>query len=302
MRTLLSLIIFMCAFLPSLRAQELKCHVEVNSDKVSDNETVFTALQEALTEYLNTTKFTNAIYAPNEKIDCTFFLTVNEYTDDIVRGDLQIQSTRPVYNSSYTTTMLNFKDTNIEFEYRPYEPLVFSENTMTDNLTAILNFYAYLIIAIDSDSFAPMGGDPYFDRLATIVQLAQSSGETGWKAFEDNRNRWAVLAAFTDPSTSVLRNLMYTYHRTGLDEMTVSPDKSRATITESLENLRTVYQATPMSVGLTMWRDSKLDELVNVYSQGSQSERDDVYNLLMLLYPTENSRLSKIKNPPTLDN
>lgn len=280
-------------------AQELKCRVEVNTDKVSDNATVFETLQEAITEYMNTTKFTNATFSPAEKIDCTLFLTVNEYTDDIVKGDLQIQSTRPVYNSAYTTTMLNLKDTRIEFEYRPYEPLVFSENTMIDNLTAILNYYAYLIIAVDFDSFAPMGGDPYFDRLETIVQLAQSSGETGWKAFEDNRNRWAVLSTFTDPSTSGIRNLLYTYHRKGLDEMVVSPDKSRATITEALETLRTIYQADPMTVGLTMWRDAKLDELVNIYSQGSQSERNDVYNLLMLLYPTEGSRLDKIKNPPT---
>lgn len=297
-RTLLSLFIIFVSASPSLFGQELKCRVEVNTDKVSDNESVFTALQEAISEYMNTTKFTNAIFSPNEKIDCTLFLTVSEYTDDIVKGDLQIQSTRPVYNSAYTTTMLNFKDNKIEFEYRPYEPLIFSENTMTDNLTAILNFYAYLILAVDFDSFADLGGDPYYERLATIVQLAQSSGETGWKAFEDNRNRWALLATFTDPSTSGIRKLLYTYHRKGLDEMTVSPDKSRATITQSLENLRAVYEADPMSVGLTLWRDSKLDELVNIYSQGAQSERDDVYNLLIKLYPTETSRLKNIKNPP----
>ncbi|MDE5799770.1 MAG: DUF4835 family protein [Paramuribaculum sp.] len=294
------ILLYLCAVLFPLgaAAQELKCRVEVNSDKVPDNETVFENLQEAISEYMNTTKFTNATFSPNEKIDCTLFLTVNEYTDDIVKGDLQIQSTRPVFNSAYTTTMINFKDTRIEFEYRPYEPLVFSENTMMDNLTAILNYYAYLILAVDFDSFAPHGGDPYYDRLSNIVQMAQSSGETGWKAFEDNRNRWAILSVFTDPATSNIRDLLYTYHRKALDEMTVSPDKSRATITESLETLRSIYQNSPMSVGLTMWRDAKLDELVNVYSEGSQSERNDVYELLMMLYPTEGNRLNNIKNPP----
>lgn len=216
----------------------------------------------------------------------------------MVKGDLQIQSTRPVYNSSYTTTLINFKDNKIEFAYRENEPLVFSETTMESNLTAILNYYAYLILAIDFDSFSPRGGQPYFDRLATIVQLAQSSGETGWKAFEDNRNRSAVLSAFTDPNTEGMRDMIYQYHRRGLDEMSMSPDKGRATITQVLETLRKVAQTAPMSVALPMWRDAKLDELINVYSKGSQSERDQVYDLLMQLYPTEQIRLNDIKNPP----
>lgn len=281
-----------------MRAQELNCTVEVNSDAVQGYDAVFEALQEAANDYMNTTKFTSAQFTPNEKIDCRLFFTIKEYNDDVVKGDLQVQSTRPVYNSAYTTTLLNFKDNKIEFTYRQNEPLVFSETTMESNLTAILNYYAYLILALDFDSFSPRGGQPYFDRLATIVQLAQSSGEVGWKAFEDNRNRSAVLAAYTDPATTGLRDMLYQYHRKGLDEMSVSPDKGRASITQSLEALRKVYQTSPMSVGLSMWRDAKLDELVNIYSKGSQGERDGVYELLMSLYPTEQQRLQNIKNPP----
>lgn len=279
-------------------AQELSCNVEVNATQVQGNEQVFETLQEAVNEYMNTTKFTSAQFSPNEKIECRLFFTITEYTDDILKGDLQVQATRPVYNSSYTTTLLNFKDTKIEFTYREHEPLVFSETTMESNLTAILNYYAYLILALDFDSFSPRGGQQYYDRLSTIVQLAQSSGETGWKTFEDNRNRAAVLSAYTDPATSVMRDLLYQYHRKGLDEMSVSPTKGRATITSALENLRTVYDKAPMSVALSMWRDAKLDELVNIYSTGSQGERDGVYDMLMMLYPTEQSRLINIKNPP----
>lgn len=279
-------------------AQELNCTVEIDVSSLSSNQQVFETLREAVNEYMNNTKFTTAQFSPNEKIECRLFLTVKEYTDDVVKGDLQIQSTRPVYNSSYTTTLINFKDNKIEFTYRENEPLVFSETTMESNLTAILNYYAYLILAIDFDSFSPRGGQPYFDRLATIVQLAQSSGETGWKAFEDNRNRSAVLSAFTDPNTEGLRDMIYQYHRRGLDEMSMSPDKGRATITQALETLRKVLQTAPMSVALSMWRDAKLDELINVYSKGSQSERDQVYDLLMQLYPTEQIRLNDIKNPP----
>lgn len=298
MRLILSILSVMIAAGIRLSAQELNCTVEINSDRISGYEQVFESLQEAINEYMNTTRFTSAQFSPNEKIECRLFLTVNEYSDDVIKGDLQVQSTRPVYNSSYTTTLLNFKDDKIEFEYRQNEPLRFSETTMESNLTALLNYYAYLFLALDFDSFSPRGGDPYYDRLATIVQLAQSSGEVGWKSFEDNRNRSAVLAALTDPPTVGLRDMLYQYHRKGLDEMSISPDKGRSAITQSLNALQKVYETSPMSVGLTMWRDAKLDELVNIYSKGSQSERDDVYNLLMKLYPTEQSRLQNIKNPP----
>lgn len=294
--TLLYILVFAAPV--AIDAQELNCTVEVNADKISGAEHVFETLREAINDYMNTTKFTSAQFSPNEKIDCRLFLTVSEYSDDIIKGDLQIQSTRPVFNSAYTTTLINFKDNKIEFSYNENEPLIFSETTMESNLTAILNYYAYLILAIDFDTFSPRGGQAYFDRLSTIVQLAQSSGETGWKAFEDNRNRAAVLSAFTDPQTTGLRDMLYQYHRKGLDEMSISPDKGRATITQSLNALKKVNQTMPMSVGLSMWRDAKLDELVNIYSKGSQSERDDVYNLLMELYPTEQSRLEAIKNPP----
>lgn len=279
-------------------SQELNCVVEVNSSKISGADHVFTSLHDAVNDYMNTTKFTNAQFSSNEKIDCKLFLTVNEYTDDVIKGDLQIQSTRPVFNSSYTSTLVNFKDTKIEFTYRENEPLVFSETTMESNLTAILNFYAYLILAIDFDSFSPRGGQPWFDRMATIVQLAQSSGETGWKAFEDNKNRSAILTAYTGPQTQGLRDLFYQYHRRGLDEMSVSPDKGRATIATAIETLRKIYDADPMSVGLTMWRDAKIDELINIFSKGSQTQRDDVYLLLSELYPAEQGRLIDIKNPP----
>ena len=280
----------------ALQAQELNCQVEVNSDQVQGtNKSVFTTLQEALNDYMNTTQFTNAQFSPNEKIECKLFFTIKKYEDGVMSGDLQVQSTRPVYNSSYTTTMLNFKDTKIEFAYTENDPLIFSEMNMESNLTAILNFYAYLIIALDFDSFSPRGGQPYFDRLATIVQQAQSSGETGWKAFEDTKNRSAVLSAFTDPGTSAIRDLYYQYHRKGLDEMATSPDRGRAAITESLNAIKRMYDVAPMSVGLSIFKDSKLDELVNVYSKAPTDERTKVYDMLQPIYPTENSRLEKIK-------
>lgn len=278
-------------------AQELNCTVEVNSDQVEGTyKQVFQTLQQAVADYMNTTVFSNAQFAANEKIECRMFFTVKEYTEDgTVSGDLQVQSIRPVFNSSYTTTLINFKDTKIDFNYRENDPLVFTLSHQENQLTAILNFYAYLFLAMDFDSFSPRGGEPYWDRVKSIVQMAQSSGETGWKAFEDTKNRSAVLSAYTDAATQGMRDLNYTYHRRGLDEMALSPDKGRAAITGALSALSDVMAVAPMSVALSMFKDAKMDELVNIYSKAPSDERTRAYNILEPIYPTEQSRLEEIK-------
>jgi hypothetical protein len=295
-KTILSALALLCGV--NINAQELLCTVEINSQQVEGtNKSVFETLQEAINEYVNNRKWTNTNFSPNEKIECRMYFTIKTYEDDRMKGDLQLQLSRPVYNSSYTTTLFNFKDTKIEFDYKEGDQLIFSENDMESNLTAILNFYSYLFLALDFDSFSPLGGQTYFDKAASVVQMAQSSGEIGWKAFEDTKNRSAVLSSYTDSNTSGIRNLLYNYHRKGLDEMATSPDKGRAVITESLSDIQKIYKAAPMSVALSIFRDSKLDELVNIYSKASQSERTSVYDLLSPVFPTDSERLNKIKNP-----
>lgn len=277
-------------------AQELRCTVEVNSDKIEGtNKSVFETLQQSISEYFNENRFTTASFSPNERIECRFFLTVSEYDNDRIKGDIQVQLSRPVYNSTYTTTLLNFKDTKVEFDYREGDPLIYNETSFDNNLTAILNYYALLFLALDFDSFSPEGGQQFFDRLATIVQMAQSSGEIGWRTFEDTKNRSAVLSAYTDGNMQGVRKLLYDYHRKGLDEMVTSPDKGRATITESLKEIEKVYKLSPMSVALSIFRDSKLDELVNLYSKAPESERQEAYDILQPIYPTDTERLDKIK-------
>lgn len=285
---------FLCS--GAVAAQELNCAVEVNAQKIEGgSKSVFQSLQEAMTEYMNETRFSNATFSNMEKIDCRLFLTVSEYADDRITGDLQVQLSRPVYNSTYTTTLFNFKDNRISFEYREGEPLTFNETTIDNNLTAILNYYAYLFLAMDFDSFSPQGGQPYYDKAASVLQAAQSLGEIGWKAFEDPKNRSGVLNSLTSPSTSSYRTMLYDYHRKGLDEMVTSPDKGRASITQSLNAIADIYKADPMSAALSIFRDSKLDELVNVYSKAPQTEREAVYKLLQPIYPSENERLDKIR-------
>ncbi len=295
------LTLILCGFTHSIRAQELNCSVEVNSDQVQgSNREVFTTLQQAIADYMNTTKWTDAQFYANEKIECKLFFTIKSYDEsNVMTGDLQVQSIRPVYNSTYTTTIFNFKDTKVDFTYALNEPLIFSENSMESNLTAILNFYAYMILALDFDTFSLRGGDAYYEKAANVVRMAQSSGESGWKAFEDNKNRSAVLSAYQDKNTSLIREVLYNYHRKGLDEMVLGANKGRGMITSSLEMLKKVYDTAPMSVCLSIFKDSKLDELVNVYSKASSTEKDKVYELLYPLYPTETTRLEKIKSIET---
>ena len=286
----------MLASIAGLRAQELKCDVEINSTQIQNtSKEVFNTLQQAIADYMNTTKWTDAQFSVNEKIECRMYFTIKSYTDNLMQGDLQVQSSRPVYNSSYTTTVMNFKDTKIEFTYQENEPLVYSETTMESNLTAILNFYAFMIIALDFDTFSLKGGEPYYEKAANVVRMAQSAGESGWKAFEDTKNRSAVLSAFTEGNTSGIRYILYNYHRRGLDEMALSVDKGRAMVTQMMETLKKVFDTAPMSVCLSMWKDAKLDELVNIYSKAGQTEKDKVYDLLYAVYPTEQTRLKKIK-------
>jgi hypothetical protein len=279
-------------------ATELNCEVEVNSAKItSGSKEIFNELKQSITDYMNTTKWTNATFNTNEKIVCKLMLVVNSYdlsTGDL-QGELQIQSQRPVYNSTYTTALINYKDTKVRFHYETGQQLVFSEMDMEDNLTAILNFWAYMIIAMDFDSFELKGGDPYYERAAQIVRQGQSSGESGWKPFEDNTNRNAVLSAFTDNQTAPIRQIMYDYHRMGLDQMVVTVDKGRSAITHTLENLSKIYEVAPMSVCLTMFKDAKLDELINVYSKANTTEKEAVYEMLYQVFPSENNRLEEIK-------
>ena len=279
-------------------ATELNCNVEINYKNITDGSaTVFDELKQAIADYMNLTKWTNTIFGNNEKINCKLLFTVSKYENStgLMEGDLQITSERPVYNSTYTTALINFKDTKVKFNYEPGQQLVFSELEMRDNLTAILNFWAYMIIALDFDSFQLNGGEPYYEAAAQVVRFAQSSGESGWKAFEDRTNRSAVLSAFTDKATSPIRQVLYDYHRMGLDQMVITVDKGRSAITHTLENLAKIYSADPLSVCLAMFKDAKLDELINIYSKANLSEKESVYEMLYQVYPSENQRLSEIK-------
>ncbi|WP_304611395.1 DUF4835 family protein [Paramuribaculum intestinale] len=296
-RMLLTLVAFAAAVAVAL-CSELNCKVEVN---VSRTETmpsdVARQLQEAVAEYVNTTSFTELRIAPGERIECRMFFDVQSYADDKVSAVLTVQSTRPVYDSSYTTTLLNVRDAEVEFPYSSGQPLVFARDAIDSELTALLDFYVYLILAVDADSFAPEGGTPFYGVASQIVTLARSSGGKGWRAIDSPRNRASLLAALTEPPTAAFRTLLYDYHRRGLDVMTVSPEKGRATIGQTLQRLRDMVSQSPMTPLAALMRDAKLDELVGLYSKASDDERREAAALLTALWPSESEAIEKIKNP-----
>lgn len=279
------------------KAQELNARVTVNGDKIATaNKQIFTTLQNALMEFVNNRKWTDATFAVNEKIDCSMTIIVNELDESSFQTEIQVQARRPVYNSSYTTTLFNFRDQELNFEYMEGEPLDFNSNTLTSNLTATVAFYVYIILGLDFDSFAPKGGTTYIQQAQQIVNMAQSEMSwNGWKAFESNQNRHALATALQDNASEAFRDMWYTYHRRGLDEMAANPDRGRMTIIEALPALREVRSARPTSVLLQMFSDAKLDEIVAIYSKATTQERQDGYKMLFEIYPTQSTRLEALQ-------
>lgn len=292
-------ILLACFVSVGLQAQELNARITINSDKIQGtNKQVFTTLQNALTEFVNNKKWTDATFTVNERIDCTMTIIVNEQADNSFKSELQIQARRPVYNSSYTTTILNISDRAFDFEYTEFEPLEYAENMLSSNLTATMVFYIYLILGLDFDSFSPQGGSPFLQQAQQVVSLAQAQMSwTGWKAFDNDQNRHAIITALTDNTSEAFREMWYTYHRRGLDEMAANADRGRANIIAALPALQQVKSARPTSVILQMFVNAKLDEVVAIYSKATSQEKQEGYKMLSELFPADQMRLEPLTQP-----
>lgn len=278
---------------------ELNARVTVNHSNVqgTGNEQVFKNLESQIAEFLNNRRWTEATFAINERIECTFTIIINEMPSETsFKGEIQIQARRPVYNSSYTTSLLNWRDTQFEFEYVDMEPLDFNTNTLTTNLTATLVFYIYTILGLDFDSYGLASGTPFYQQAQQIVNLAQSQpGWSGWKAFDSNRNRHTLITALTDNTSTMFREFWYNYHRKGLDEMAANADRGRMNIIGYLETLKELHKAKPMSALFQLFSDAKLDEVVVIYSKATTGEKQEGYTLLSNIYPGLTTRLEAMK-------
>ena len=294
-KIILFLFLFVC--LTGINAQELNCNISVSSQEIEGtNKQVFTTLQKSLNELMNNRRWTDMYYAVNEKIECNINITVKEQpTEDSYKAEIQVQARRPVYGTSYSTTIFNFKDQNFNFTYKEFDPIEFNENSFESNLSAVMAFYAYIIIGLDADSFSLLGGTPYFQKAENIVNMAQSSSEIGWKAFESKKNRYEIVNSIMDERLKKLREFFYQYHRLGLDEMSKNPANARARIAQSIIVLEEVNRNKPYSLALQMFFDAKDDEIINIFSEGLDKEKTDIYNLLVELNPTKATQYEALK-------
>lgn len=284
----------------AMTAQELKCTISINSEQVQgSNKAVFTTLQQSMEEFVNTQRWTNMTFQEKERIECSMMIVVKSVQDNMFVCEFTCQSRRPVFGTTYTTPTLNIKDENFTFTYQEYDRMEFQTNTFTSNLTALVAYYCYLIIGHDMDSFAKLGGTPYFQVCEDIVTSAQSASldnaeMVGWKAFESNRNRYALTNNLMDEAFKKYRAYYYDYHRHGLDEMVNNVANGRARIAKDIKVLKEAYNARPATYLVGTFLDAKADELVNIFNSGTAEEKKMVYELLMDIDPTRQDTYENI--------
>lgn len=299
MKKQLIILMLVCSGLFCVHAQELKCNVIVNADQItkgSTNKQVFITLQKAISDFVNNRRWSEFQYSQTEKIESSIVIIINEQNENSYKASIQIQARRPVFNSAYYTSLFNFKDDNFNFDYLEMSQLEFTEGSFGTNLTAVLAYYCYLIVGYDSDSYSKMGGTPYFQKAEGIVNTAQSQSqdEKGWKAFKDNRNRYALINNLLDDNLKKFREFYYDYHRLGLDEMYNDVGKGSAKIASSIQVLRDVNRVRPSCVAVTSFLETKADEIVNIFSKAPAKEKTDVYELLMDIDPSQSTKYDPI--------
>ena len=290
-----------CLFLliaASVNAQELRCNISLNTTQVQgSNRSITEALQTALYEFVNMRVWTNHVYTTEERIECNMMLNITSLAGSEFSGTISVQSRRPVYNSGYSTTLINFQDRELKFTYVEGQPLEFSDVAHLSNLTSIIAFYVYIILGLDYDSFSLNGGTPYFQKAETIVTNAQQSSERGWKAYEGNyRNRYWLAQNLLDDRYRGVREFTYKYYRLGLDRMSSRPNEARTDMADYLKLLQDVYRRKPdpYLFLLQIVFDAKSSEWIDVFSNGTPDEKTRVVRLLKEIDAPNISKYDKI--------
>lgn len=276
--------------------QELNCSVAINASQVQTSErTIFDDLKNAIEQFMNTRKWTNDVYKQHEKIACNLLITITRMPSiGTFTASVQIQSARPVFNSTYTSLLLNFADRDWEFDYVEAMPLEYNDNTFTNNLTSMLAFYAYLIIGFDHDSFSELGGTPYFQRAMQVVNNAQQSGHAGWQALGSNRNRYWIIENLINQQMVGIRRAIYQYHRHGLDMFQSNPDEGRQKILDGLKEIKKVRDINPSAILVVSFFDAKGKELADIFSDGNIQIRRQAYDIVTAIDPSNRSMYDKI--------
>jgi hypothetical protein len=297
MRPFIILLLLLCHL--GVQSQELQVKININSSQVEGSDkSVFENLQQTLEQWMNDKQWTELQFQKNERINVTFNITVSKYdkANNRFTCTAMIQANRPVYNSAYTTTLYNNKDGDFNFDFIQFDQLNYNDEMIDNQLTALMAYYAYLIIGLDLDSFGPMAGTEVLLRCMNLTNNAQDLGFPGWKAFEDSRNRFAIINDYLDEAMKPFRQLQYDYYRKGLDEMSNNAERGRTNVSEALELLKQAHQDKPLSMVPQIWTDYKRDELANIYKgKGTQKEKEAVYNILFNLNASQNDAWEKIK-------
>ena len=290
--------ILLCCW-QTARSQELEAKVTINHAQIQGTDvSVFDNLQETVEQFINDRQWTALQFQKNERIVCNFNITVTKYdqSNNLFTCTALFQANRPVYNSSYTTTLYNNRDANFDFQFAQFDQLNFNEELLDNQLTALLAYYAYLIIGLDLDSFSPMGGEEILQQCLNLVNNAQNLDFNGWKAFDNDRNRFAIINDYMEGAMKPFRQLQYDYYRNGLDEMANNAERGRTNITTALENLKKAHEDRPLSMLPQIWTDYKKEELANIYKgKGTQKEKETVYDLLFGINASQNNTWEQIK-------
>lgn len=278
-------------------AQELNCTVKVNGDQVQTQERqVFTDMENAIQQFMNTQKWTDKEFEEEERIQCDILITLNKGSSIIDFGaTVQIKSMRPIYGTEYESPLLSFFDNKWKFSYSPSQPLIFSENTYTTELTSLLAYYAYITIALDFDSFSQKGGNPYYERALNILNNSQSNGGAGWQGVGgDTRDRYWLVTNLNSPQFDDFRTGIYEYHRLAMDAFADDPDAARQQIVTVLKRMKRVRDQQPTSVTLNNFFDAKALEMANIFSRASDTMKQEAVDLLIGLDPTNAGVYRKI--------
>ncbi len=281
-------------------AQELNARITINHSQIQGTDNaVFDELTQTLTQFVNDRQWTNLQFQKNERINCSFNITVTKYdkSSNLFTCKALIQASRTAYNSSYTTTIFSNQDNDFNFEYAQFDQLQFNEEQVDNQLTALFAYYAYLIIGFNLDTYAPMGGEDLLQRCMNLANNSQNLNYTGWKAFDNDRNRFAIINDYLDGAMKPFRQLQYDYYRTGMDEMAANAERGRINISTALEkDLKKCHEDRPLSRLPMLWTDYKRDELANIYKgKGTQKEKETVYDILFTINASQNNAWQKIK-------
>lgn len=293
------LLLFMVLLLPlsaSAEGEELNATVSLNASRVQGTNTeVFDQLQASLEEFINNRKWTSNRYEEQERIICNFSFVVNSYSDDgTFDCSLMVQATRPVFGSTYRSTLFKYEDKSIKFNYQPYDRLEFIEDNLDNNLTAVVAYYVYIIIGMDLDSMGELGGSEFLNKALTIAGNAQNLGDAGWRAGSSTNNRYAIIDDYMNGAMEPVRKMMYRYHRLGLDTMFRNADNGRKEITEGIALLKKAYEDRPLAYFTKLFTEYKVDEIVNIYSKCTPEEKRSVVETLSNINPSLSSEWEKI--------